>query len=158
MERAARLADRFLGSIGERPAPEAQTPAVPLTDGVVAMTLAALVATAAVLGATVWFVAAFLGDAGMGAMGALFLLGVGGLLTVVPIAAGLALRARGRPFATRSAWVLFNALFVMIVLNTVFSTVFFGPGLLIILTIEVIVCCLAARAYTFWRASPQSPS
>ena len=157
VELAARLADRFLGSVGDRRSTtivDREDASASLFDGVVVMTLAALVASAAVLGASIWFVTTTMKGSGLGGLGVLFLLAAGGGLTLVPVSAGLALRARGRRFAARTAWVLLNAFVIVGVLDsTVLSSLFFSEGLFIVLAVEVIVCCLLARAYTIWRAT-----
>jgi hypothetical protein len=157
IEWAARIADRFLGNVGDRqPTTIAarEQASASLFDGVVVMTLAALVASAAVLGASIWFVNTTMKGSGLGALGVLFFLAAGGGLSLVPVSAGLALHARGRPFATRTAWVLLNVFVIVGVLDsTVLSSLFFSEGLFIVLAVEVIVCCLLARAYTIWRAT-----
>ena len=157
VERAVRVADRFLGSVGNRRSTtivDREAASTSLFDGVVVMTLVALVASATVLGGSIWFVSSTMKGSGLAALGALFFLAAGGGLTLVPVSAGLALHARSRPFATRTAWVLLNVFVIVGVLDsTVLSPLFFSAGLPIVLAVEVVVCCLLARAYTIWRAT-----
>jgi hypothetical protein len=76
-----------------------------------------------------------------------------GGLSLVPTAAGLALRIARRPLAGRTAWVLVNAFVIVGIFNMVVAEgLFYSEALYVTLAVEVVVSCAAARAYTIWTS------
>lgn len=120
---------------------------VSLLDGVLEMSLATVLTGAAVLGGSLW-VAGELGE-GLGVIAIAGPLVVGGTVTLLPISAWLALRWRNRPLAAPTA----ATLFVIIVPVLFVNLVGLGPPANgFVLVIQVVACCLVARAFTIWRA------